>query len=476
MIDTTSENIDQPQFKSRIKIIPWRFLKYLLVSIIANGGLWFVSFYYLKNTPPTYTSQITTNVTGNAPGVSVDLPDRGQAYTSGAGGYSSSSSDPRENYKFIASSESVLKEAAKIVGVNLKEFGEPRLEIINNTTLLSIEVEGETPKIAQQKLEILYQVFHNKLEELRKKERIQREISSQSALEEAQEKLTHAQRKLSQYKAQSALHSSEQITQLITNIENLRQQRADAFARQQETSSKLRQLSLDLNISSQQAATAFILQTDQQFQEILKEYNTATTQLEQLISFRGPNYPDVVKIREEQEAISKLLLSRGETLLKKPIEFIDLEKLSLDNSNGSGEKRAELFQQLIQLQSDSEGLNARVLSLNQELQLLEQKLQNLSQKEAVLDALIREVQINEAIFVSTLTKVDLSRGDAFGSFPLIQIIEKANLPEKPSAPKKKLVLAGTILGSLLITSSLTLLWWRNFIIKLGTKMVVKILE
>ena len=94
----------------------------------------------------------------------------------------------------------------------------------------------------------------------------------------------------------------------------------------------------------------------------------------------------------------------------------------------------------------------------------------------MLDTLLRELQIAEAIFASTLTKVDLSRGDAFGSFPLIQIVEEATLPLKPSAPKKNLVLAGTVLGSLLITSSLTLLWWRNVIVQVGTKMVIKILE
>ena len=453
----------------------WRFAKYLLVGIIANGSLWAIALFYLKQTPPTYTSEAVINVAGNGPGVNVNLPEIGQAYTSGGSGFSSASSDPRENYKLIASSKTLIKEAAKSLNLTPQEFGKPRLKIINNTTLLSMEIKGENPEIAQQKLRELYQALNQRLKDLRKKERIQREQSSENALLEAQQRLTNAQRKLSEYKAKSGLHSSEQIKQLINNLETLRQQRAKTFAQQQEIRTSLGQLSLNLNISPTDAAAALELQTDRQFQQSLKEYSTATTQLEELLSYRGPNYPDVVKLREKKQAILALLLDRGKILLGKPVELLTLEKLSLDNTNGSGEKRAELFKKLVNLESDYQGLKANVTTLNQEIKALEINLQSLSKKETIFDSLIRELQIAEAVFASTLAKVDLGRGDAFGSFPLIQIIEEPSLPEKPTAPKPKLVLAGTILGSLLVSISLTLLWWRNPLARVSKKIIVQIL-
>ena len=453
----------------------WRFVKYLLVGIIANGSLWTIALSYLKNTPLTYTSEAVINVAGNGPGVSVNLPEIGQAYTSGGSGFNSASSDPRENYKLIASSKTVIDLAAESLNLTPEEFEEPRLKIINNTTLLSMEIKGENPEIAQQKLAALYQVLNQRLDKLRERERIEREQSSRNALLDAQKKLTDAQLKLSKYKAKSGLHSSEQIKQLINNIESLRQQRAKAFAQQQEIRTSLEQLSLNLKISPQEAADALELQTDRQFQQSLTEYSTATTKLEELLSYRGPNYPDVVKIREKQQAILALLLERGEILLGKPVELLTLEKLSLDNSNGSGEKRAELFQKLVNLDSDYQGSKAQVTTLNQQIQVLEIKLRNLSKKETILASLIRELQIAEAVFASTLARVDLGRGDAFGSFPLIQIIEEPSLPEKPTAPKPKLVLAGTILGSLLVSTSLTLLWWRNPLARVTKKVIVKIL-
>ncbi|MBF2020950.1 MAG: hypothetical protein IGR93_12800 [Hydrococcus sp. C42_A2020_068] len=439
----------------------WRFLKYAIVGIFANAGLWAIAIVYLKNTPPTYTSEATLNVAGNGPGVSVNLPEIGQAYTSSASAFGSSSSDPRENYKIIASSATVIKAAAQSLNIPQEAFGEPRIKLINNTTLLSIAINGKDPEKTQQKLQALYRALNEKLNSLRQTERTERDRSNQQALSDAQKKLTEAQRRLSEYKAESGLNSSSQIKELISNIELLRKQRSETYAQQQQLGSRLKQLSVNLQLSPQEAADALVLQTDQQFQKSFSEYTTATTTLKALLSDRGPNYPDVVAARQQQEAALAILLERGKALLGKPVEQLTLERLNLDNSNGSGGQRAQLFQQLVTLESDYQGLTAQVRTLTQQVQKLETQLQALSQKETVLDALLRQLQIAEAVFASTLAKVDLGKGDPFGSFPLIQMVEEPSLPEEPTAPKPKLVLAGAVLGSFLVTTSLTLIWWRD---------------
>jgi uncharacterized protein involved in exopolysaccharide biosynthesis len=439
----------------------WRFIKYSIVGILANSGLWAIAIVYLKSTPSTYTSEAIFNVAGSGPGVSVNLPDIGQASTSGASAFGSASSDPRENYKIIASSTTTIEAAAKSLKIPEKQFGEPRIKLINNTTLLSIAINGQDPEKTQQKLQALYQALNARLHSLRQSERAERDLSNQKALSNAQKRLTEAQRRLSEYKAESGLNSSAQLKELISNIELLRKQRSEIYAQQQQLGSRLKQLSVNLQLSPQEAADALVLQTDQQFQKSFSEYTTATTNLKALLSDRGPNYPDVVAARQQQEAALAMLLERGKVLLGKPVEQLTLERLNLDNSNGSGGERAELFQQLVTLESDYQGLIAQVTTLTQQIQKLETRLQTLSQKETVFDELLRQLQIAEAVFASTLAKVDLGKGDPFGSFPLIQIVEEPTLPEEPTAPKPKLVLAGAVLGSLLVTISLTLVWWRD---------------
>lgn len=452
-----------------------RFAKYLAVGILANAGLWAIAIFYLKNTPPTYTSKAIFNIAGSGPGVSVNLPEIGQAYTSSSSAFGSSSSDPRENYKVIASSPPVLKAAAQSLKIPAEELGEPSIKIINNTTMLSMEMGGQKPEKAQQKLKALSAALNVRLNSLRQNERIERERSIEKALADAQKKLTEAQRRLSEYKAESGLNSSDQVKELIGNIELLRKQRAETYAQQEQFGSRLQQLSTNLQLSPQEAADALVLQTDQQLQKSLNEYTAATTTLQTLLSDRGPNYPDVIAARQQQQAALAAILDRAKTLLGRTIEQTTLDRLNLDNSNGSGVKRAELFQQLVTLESDYRGLTAQVSTLTQQIQQLEQRLQVLAQKESTLDTLLRQLQIAEAVFASTLTKVDLGRGDPFGSFPLLQAIEEASLPEEQTSPKPKLVLAGTALGSILMTIALTSIWWRDPLIKVAKKAIGEIL-
>ncbi|WP_204368507.1 hypothetical protein [Neosynechococcus sphagnicola] len=171
-----------------------------------------------------------------------------------------------------------------------------------------------------------------------------------------------------------------------------------------------------------------------------------------------------------------MLLKRGRLLLGRTINQFALERLSLDNSNGSGIKRGELFQQLVQLNSEHQGLVGQLAVLTQQIDQLETRLNLFSQKQSILDRRFRELQIAEAIFTSTLAKVDLGNSDPYGSFPLLELVEDPSLPEEPTAPKPKLVVIGSICGSILITLGLTLIWWRTPILKVTKKTIQDILS
>ncbi|MDJ0596050.1 MAG: hypothetical protein QNJ72_39730 [Pleurocapsa sp. MO_226.B13] len=470
-----SESIVTIEKKTTKKKSWLRWFKYLLLAALCNGAVWGLALTYLKKTPLTFTSELIIHVAGSSPGVSVNLPSIGQANTSSATSFGSHS-DPRENYKLMTTSGTVLNIAAEFLEMPISKFGKPNVELINNTTLLLLEIDARDPQVAEAKAWALYQALYKRLNVLRSQEQAERDKAVQEVLEDTRVKLTDAQNKLSSYKLESGFNSSDQIGNLIGNMGDLQTKLINTIAQYRQTNDSLQQLVTTLRLSPQKAADALILQTDQEFQKILTEYTDATTILLQLLPIRGPNYPDVVEARQKQQASLKALLQRGQKLLGIPVEQLSLERLILDNSNGSGIKRGDLFVELVKTNAQLEGLEGQIAALREKIQDLKAELNILTEKESIHDNLDRDLQIAQAVFASTLTKIDLSKGDPFASFPMIQIIEEPTLPEEPSAPKPKLVLAGAVVGSLFVTAGLTLLWWREPLLNISKQIVKKAIE
>ena len=136
-----------------------------------------------------------------------------------------------------------------------------------------------------------------------------------------------------------------------------------------------------------------------------------------------------------------------------------LEHLNLTSIAGAG--RVNLFQQLVAVEAEQKGVLAQAQALDQQITLLGRRLQKLAQKQATLDSLERNVKIAEAVFSSTLAKVELGKADIFVDYPLVQIFVEPSLPEKLTSPKPMFVLGGAFLGSLFSTMGLIILWWRQ---------------
>jgi uncharacterized protein involved in exopolysaccharide biosynthesis len=435
-----------------------RWQRYFFLGLATNIAFWVSAFLYLKVTPPTYTSSSAINLPGEGSNTNVTLPGIGQASYQNSSPYASSSSqDPRENYKFIAESEAVLKAAAARMNMSLKEFGKPRLKLLNNTTMMTVEFKGANPEEARNKSLAFYKALEERLNELRIQEAIQRDIGFQTGLNSSQKKLQSAQKRLSDYKTSSGLNSENQISDLTSNIEQLRRQRAEILAQQQQASTRLAQLSADLKLSAGQATDAFALQTDQIFQQNLKNYSDASAALIVLESKFLPNHPTVITETAKRDAAQQALLARGQSLLGRPVNLATLKQLNLSSTN-SNSSRETLFQQLVVVQADQKGFTIQAQAINLQIAQLENRLKDLAQRQSNLDALKRDMQVAETVFSSTLARLDIGKSNAFGSYPLIQIVAEPTLADTPTTPKKSYVYLGAAIGSVFSTTGIVLLW------------------
>jgi uncharacterized protein involved in exopolysaccharide biosynthesis len=441
------------------KVKYWRYARYAAIGLAVNVALWGVTLTYLKTAKAVYTSGWAMIVPGASSGVSVNLPEIGQASSSSSSPFGSASMDPRANYQFLITNESVLNEAAEQLKIPVKQLGKPKVKLVDNTSIMEFEVAGPTAADAQKRSRAIYEALQTKLTQLRLEEVAKREQGTQGTLTSARKKLQQAQQNLSEYKALSGLSSNDQVKDLSTNIEQLRKQRVESFAQVQQMTTRLSQLSSDLNLTVPEAANAFLLQADQLFQQNLKDYNESSALLVVLKSKWGDNHPLVVKEATRQEATRFAMLDRASSLLRRKVDRSTLQNLSIKSESASS--RESLLRDLVAMQADQQGLVAQNKALTDQILELEVSLKVLVQKQSKFDNLQREVQIAEAIFASTLAKLDIGKSDIFISYPVTQLIMEPTLPDEKTSPKPTIVFVGAGIASIFITTGLALLWWRK---------------
>jgi uncharacterized protein involved in exopolysaccharide biosynthesis len=437
-----------------------RWFRYLALTLLLNCGIWGLTLFYLKHAKSTYISEWAITLPGSAPGIDINLPNIGQASSSSNSPFGGATTDPRANYQFIAMSDAVLKKAAMTVNESEKEFGKPRIKLLDNTTIMTVQVQSQSPEQAQRKAQALYQSLTQRLTMLRVEEISRRDEGIEDTLRSAKEKLVSAQQRLSSFKMNSGLSFPGQVDNLSVNVEQLRRQRTEILVQAQQSTRRLEQLSANLGLSSRQAAEAFLLQADQQFQQNLKSYSETTANLEVLQTKWGRNHPEVIRERAKQDASGLALRSRSTALLGRETGQQALATLSLSVEDQGG-GRSGLFRDLISVQVEQQGFSEAVKTLDQQIGALDYRLTDLSQKQSKLENLEREMQTAEAVFASTVAKLDLGKSEIFSAYPLTQLVAEPSLPQEASAPRRSLIFLGSLMGSMFCSAGLGLLWWRK---------------
>ncbi|MEO1186375.1 MAG: hypothetical protein AAFX46_17585, partial [Cyanobacteria bacterium J06636_27] len=171
-----------------------------------------------------------------------------------------------------------------------------------------------------------------------------------------------------------------------------------------------------------------------------------------------PAHPTVINFEAEEQGARTALLNRAQALLNRPVSMALINRLSFSNNESSGSKRAMLSEQLVTTSVERTGIKAQVNALDSQIPQLEERLKRLSQQQSVLEDLKRDVQVAEAVFSSTIARLDLAKTSVSSSYPQIQTLTRPSLPDEPSGPRTKLVLLGAILSSLFFSSGIIGLW------------------
>ncbi|NBD15201.1 MAG: hypothetical protein GVY04_03365 [Cyanobacteria bacterium] len=457
MVLETEQSALPPREWKQEKRKSWRWLRYGVIFIATNSAIWLGAIAALEAIPPSYTSEWILILPGAGAGASVNLQDIGQTSSATSSPYAGSELSPKVTYKMIAGSRPVLQVAASDLDLTREEFGEPRIKLVDQTSLMYFEIAGGSPTEAREKAIALDHAFRQQLQQARADELARREEGYRSAIERFQKKVETARSRLVEYQSQSGVVSNAQFEELALTIERLRQQQAELLAQQEGATTRASRLAENMEISPELAADAFILQNDQQFQKHLADYSQAEATLSTYLSRWGVNHPRVIKERTKRDAAREAMLEQGKALIGEEEEKI----LRFINLNPEDNQRGTLFRDLISSRVRQAEITSQAQALKNQIQQLEAQLSGLSEQVATLGELKRDLQIAEAEFSSALASSNIGNLDIYASYPLVQMLAAPTLPEEPTFPSKKFIFLGAGAGTFFISTALILLWLRK---------------
>ena len=387
--------------------------------------------------------------------LAVNLPDIGNISSSNDSSVSktASSRDPRKDYIKIANSRAVFEQVAEKVGISVEKTGEPKIKTDNDSTTITFEVEGASPKEAHQKSLAFYQVINQEISRLREVELERRKREIQKTLEGTRQRMNLAQKKLDDYQARSALISEKQYQNLLERIKQLRDQQAELQVQKQGVDNILQQLSSALNLSSVEVTEAYTLQMDEVFKQLSRKYIQANTAIADLSSKLTSRNPELIAKQTELEEIIAALQQRVSYILGKSLTqetLVQLVPLIVDP------QVSDLLTNRVK-QQEFIGQNQY---LERQIAQLDSRLRNLTRERSNLESLKQDVQVSKAIFTSTLAKLDLIEENIDSLYPPLQLLIEPSLPklDEPTAPRPRLIFLGGAAISLLVNTGLILLW------------------
>ncbi len=431
-----------------------RLLAYALVYLGCLVSIWLPVGVFLAVKPESYTSTWVLILPGAGNGHAISLDSVGQANATVSSPYSSPAVDPKVNYKAVATSKPVLADAAARLEMSVEDFGKPRIKLVDQTATMEFYLSDRDPVVAFNKSQALYCALLKELDRLRNDELARREAATSSMLHGFSQKLRHAQQRILDYQQTSEIVSVEQFAELTVNLERSRNLINELEATHANLAGSTEALEQALKITPREAASILDLQRDALFNELVEDWAEASALLTRTRARWGRKHHRVVGAEEDERVLRSALIGRAREIA--PLLRLDGQRLVV---LGTADKT--LYQQLLELTVERQGIEEQLGALRLGFARQKQLLDRSTTDASNLEDLKRKHQVATAVFTTALAKLDIGKSDRFASYPMVQLLAKPLLPEKPDRMATILAIAGGIAASLLSLLGLILLWIRK---------------
>ncbi|BDX08253.1 GumC family protein [Planctobacterium marinum] len=442
------------------RILRW---PYITTGAMGYAFTFLLVALYLAQSPK-FKSEMDLVLPGTGSSSNVSLNEVGQVVSQTSAPFGAGGFNPRVNYKEMLSSRGVLKRAAEKTNLPLAKFGEPKIKLTEQTSIISISITGTSSDQSQLKAWALYEALQDELDHLRADEVARRDASIKNVLAEYRERTNFARGEIVDFQQRALLVSKDQMDQLISTVAQINEKQLYVQSELVELEDYIQQLSLDLQVSPRLAGKALMLQSDPEFRGYIAELSQATTQLSEFRSRWGNKHPKVIAETGRVNVAKASLIQRGGEL--SGVEATNLfTTLHLDNNP----KRAQLFADLIDSFARKQGKVSELQDLKRSHLHLTDQLKVYAREVAELDRLQKEFDLAEAVYTSAAARLEANKADVFASYPVVQMLTTPSFPIQQTSPNPLIAIAAGLFGVFFITFGLIVLWQRKALIQLLLK-------
>lgn len=436
-----------------------RFPRYLAFALLGGAMIWAPITGYLKTAPLSFRSQTSLILPGSGASASMNLNGIGQASSFANSAFSSNSVSPTETYKRLIGADRILEAAADAMEMTRKDFGKPRIDLVDQTSLIHVEMTGTSAEDSQARGDALLTAFFAELDALRNDEQDTREDSGLAAIEDYRDSVAATRHDIANLQQETGLISGDQYDAIVESTRILETRVQDLAATLSEKSKSVTALETSLGLTASAAAATLKLYADAEFVALTDEVALHAANLAQARSMFGEGHPKVRDARAAYTMTSAAALSQAANVTR--IAKDQLTGLDLAPAGA----RAELLSELVKMDAERAGVSEQYTTLSARLAKEQVTLHSLAPTAARLQDLQRDFSVAEAVFATAIARAQSTKSDVYASYPLVQVLENPSLPDRPSSPNRKLALAAGAAATFMLLIGLVLGWVRSAVIR-----------
>ena len=399
---------------------------------------------------PKYKTEWVLLLPGTERASTINLDNLGEARSNGKNAYGSVSISPKNTYREIALSQTVIQRAAELYSVPAYAFSKPRIRLIDQTPAMVFTLKGEKPDALKQRAELYNDAFHSVLNDLRANEIERNYQGVEENLSAAKKRLQQARDAIVLYQGSAGIVSDSQFQTWLSDAEQLRIELSRAEVEFAAQSAKLNAELKQLGITAEQAQALLLPQANPATRSTLKTLADTLAKQASIREVYGPQNPIMTQTDKE---VAGILAALAVNLKAIPgLRALDKTQLYGLLSDDMG----VALQSINQQQASIEGAKAKIAMLTEHHARYAERIKSHTREAAHLGDLRRNHQIAEAIFSSALAKLDTSRLDIYATYPLTQLLTNPGSTIKRDRMQAKLIIVALFLAFGLLSCAIIL--------------------